>query len=219
MTIKNHPYEKFIGIKVIGIGMAVFVVLTAALSMILFKERVKAWFYLDHMEREERLGRMETERMIEELHIVPGMTVADIGAGSGLFTRRIAQRVTPGGIVYAVDINSVLLRHIAKTCDPDIVQTVSAEEMDPKIPAPVDLIFICDTLHYIPDPARYVQKMSSYLKRGGRIAVVDFITNWPPAAVKFTPGELTEWMKPAGLKKSEYHDFIKDEFLMVFIKE
>jgi ubiquinone/menaquinone biosynthesis C-methylase UbiE len=143
---------------------------------------IKAVFYIDHMERDERISGMYTDRIIESLNLKSGLKITDIGAGSGLFSRKMAKRVAPG-MLYAVDINKKLLQHIDQTNSKGNIKnikTVLAEEHDPKIPEPVDLIFICDTLHYIDHQEQYIETTSSYLKKGGRIAVIDFRKNWPP---------------------------------------
>jgi len=180
---------------------------------------VKAVFYIDHMERDERVSRMRVDRIVDDLNIGPGDTVADIGAGSGLFTRKMAAKAGSTGTVYAVDINEKLLRHIEKTAPGEAsakIVTVKAEEMDPKIPAPVDLIFICDTLHYVDDPAAYVTVMASSLKPGGRIAVIDFRQNHPPGSKKFTEAELAAWMKGAGLTQVARYDYVADEYYVIY---
>ncbi len=182
---------------------------------------IKAVFYIDHMERDERISGMYINRIIESLNLKPGLTIADIGAGSGLFSRKMAKRVVHG-MVYAVDINMKLLQHIEQTNSKGSItniKTVLAEENDPEIPEPVDLIFICDTLHYIDHQEQYVETMSSYLKKGGRIAVIDFRKNWPPLSIKFTEDELIGWMKSAGLEPINRYDFIRDEFFMIFKKK
>ena len=114
---------------------------------------IKAVFYIDHMETENRTSRMHVDRIVESLELKPGETAADIGAGSGLFTRRMAERVSPGGMVYAVDINKKLLAHIEKNAGGLPIRTVLATEDDPRVPERVDLIFMCDTLHYIEKPS------------------------------------------------------------------
>ena len=92
-------------LRIVGIAIAL---LAGGLSWI------KARFYIDHMENPGRLERMQVERVVETLKLVPGSAVADIGAGSGLFTRTMAKVVAPG-VVYAVDINPNLLTHIEKS--------------------------------------------------------------------------------------------------------
>jgi len=182
---------------------------------------IKATFYIDHMERDSRVERMNIRLIIKKLEIKPGHSAADIGAGSGLFTRKIAEKTGPGGTVFAVDINRHLLDHIEETSTNDgikNIKTVLAAEDDPEIPEKVDLILICDTLHYIEMLPEYVKKMSSYVKPGGRIAVIDFKANWPPGSIKYSTEDLTLWMKAAGLKPIRSYNFIEDEFFMIFRK-
>jgi len=193
----------------------------ALIAFFFFRDWIKAAFYIDHMEREERISRMHIDRIIECLQIQPGIKIADIGAGSGLFSRKFAKHAGANGAVYAIDINGNMLNHIDKVNKREgiaNIQTVIAREDDPKIPEPVDLIYICDTLHYIKDPDKYCIAMSRYLKSGGRIAVVDFKQNWPPLSIVFTGEELTAWMESAGVKSVESYDFIEDEYLMIFKK-
>ncbi len=201
-------------------GMAVLVAALFALVPVSgCTDWIKAVFYIDHMETENRTSRMHVERIVDALSLEPGEIAADIGAGSGLFTRKMAERVRPGGTVYAVDINRKLLAHIEKTSGDLPIRTVLAGEDDPKLPAKVDLIFLCDTLHYIDKPAYYVGRMASHLGPGGRIAVIDFIRNWPPMSNRFTVDELKAWMKSAGLEVAREFDFVEDEFFIVFVKK
>ncbi len=201
-----------------GLGVLVVAVL-ALVPLSGCTDWLKAVFYIDHMETENRTSRMHVDRIIDALELGPGRRVADIGAGSGLFTRKMAERVSPGGTVYAIDINKKLLGHIEKSSEGLPVRTVLAVEDDPKVPTRVDLIFICDTLHYIDKPARYVEKMAMHLDPGGRIAVIDFKKNWPPMSNRFTVDELKGWMKGAGLVATREFDFIEDEFFIVFVKK
>ena len=179
---------------------------------------IKAVFYIDHMETENRNSRMHVDRIVESLELKPGETAADIGAGSGLFTRRMAERVSPGGMVYAVDINKKLLAHIEKNAGGLPIRTVLATEDDPRVPDRVDLIFICDTLHYIEKPSAYVSRMASHLGPGGRLAIIDFVKNWPPMSNRFTVEELKGWARAAGMEPTREYDFVEDEFFIVFVK-
>jgi arsenite methyltransferase len=197
------------------------VLLTVILSFGGFKEWIKSAFYISHMEGENRVSEMQLDRVVATLGLDAGDLVADIGAGSGLFSRKIAEKVGPHGRVYAADINRDLLRHIDEVNREKGVNniiTVAAIEDDPKIPAPVDLIFICDTMHYIDNQEKYVKRMSSYLKQRGRIAVISFKRSWPPLANRFTEDDLTAWMKNAGMDPAGSYDFIQDQYLMIFEK-
>ena len=179
---------------------------------------IKARFYIDHMESQGRLERIQVERVVETLKLVPGSAVADIGAGSGLFTRAMAKEVAPG-VVYAVDINPNLLTHIeksAKQAGLANVKTVLATEDDSRLPEPIDLLFICDVLHLMDDPELYLKGLHPHVRAGGRVAIISFVRNWPPLANQFSAAELERWMKLAGFAPVERHDFIPDQYLMIF---
>jgi arsenite methyltransferase len=183
---------------------------------------IKARFYIFHMESGERVGKLNVEKIARYLGISPGTVIADIGACSGLFTFPLARITGRGGTVYAVDINRDLLDHISGTKRPEgcgTVKTVLASEDDPKLPVPVDLVFFCDTLHYVSDQPRYLARLASYVKPGGRIAIIDFTQNWPPRSNRFTTKDLTAWMAAAGFTVSEKYDFIQDEFFFVFTRK
>lgn len=204
------PHRK--SIKIIFYAMLALIMTTGC-------DWIKARFYILHMEAEERVSKLNVQRVVDALNIGKGMVIADVGAGSGLFTVPLAKRAGSGGTVYAVDINPELLRHIAETGKPGTggtIQTVKASENDPKIPVMVDLVFFCDTLHYIADQPAYLEKLASYVKPGGRIAIIDFTRNWPPSSNRFTTQQLILWMKKAGFSVMSSHDFIEDEFFLIF---
>ena len=114
------------------------------------KGRRDAEDYIKLLETERRVESLQVERVIESLELKPGMRVADLGSGSGLFTRPLAKKVGSAGLIYAVDVDAKLLEHVAKTSGAaglGNVITVLGEFADPKVPEPVDLITIIDTLH------------------------------------------------------------------------
>lgn len=136
--------------------------------------------------------------------------MADIGAGSGLFSRPLAREVTEEGLVFAIDVNPQLLKHIEKTARNEgigNIRTVLATEQDPGIPELVDLIFICFTLHHIDQPAAYLENLGQYLKPSGRIAIVDFKEDWPSFHRQYSVEGLHGWMSVAGYVQVENHDF------------
>ncbi len=196
--------------------------LLAVLCFTVFKNFIKARFYIQHMETDDRVGDMNIDRIIAALEINPGDSVADIGAGSGLFSRKFASAVAQSGKVYAVDINSELLEHIDNTSIKSgihNIQTVLAGEKDPKLPEKVNLIFICDVLHYIDDQEKYINTASGYLNAHGRIAIISFKENWPPMANKFNEDDVAIWMKKSGLDLMSTEHFIKDHYLVIYKKK
>lgn len=177
--------------------------------------------YIKCLESPERVKRLQVEQVIESLQLSPGQRVADLGSGSGLFTRPLAQKVAKEGVVYAVDIDPALLEHVSKTAREqgvENVQTVKADEDDPKLPEPVDLIFICDTLHHIQNQSAYVKTLRRYLRPSGRIVVIDFRDRWPSGheEMKYTVQQLDGWMSGAGYSKIANHDFLENAFFLIY---
>lgn len=111
------------------------------------------------------------------LGISRGETVADIGAGTGYFTRYLVSSVSPTGAVYAVDIEPALLDHLMAREDitTKLVIPVVAEPDDPKLPAgEVDLIVLLNTWHHIGKRSKYLKLLEASLSPSGRVAIVDF---------------------------------------------
>jgi ubiquinone/menaquinone biosynthesis C-methylase UbiE len=177
--------------------------------------------YVKLLEGAERVARMQVSRVVSALQLKPGMRVADIGAGSGLFTRPIAQAVAPGGTAYAVDIDAGLLTIIARSAREQNlanIETVLAAAHDPKLPQPVDVMFICDALHHIPHQAEYLKGLRKYLKPGGRIAVIDFSERWPDGheSMAFTLMQLDAWMRAAGFTRQTSHEWLENSFFVIY---
>jgi len=118
------------------------------------------------------------ERIVDELGLQAGMTVADIGAGTGLFTRLMAPKVLPGGTVYAVDIAKAFVDHVllgARVRGWDHIEGIVCDPDDVKLPpGSVDLVYICDTYHHFEYPSRTMASIHRALKPGGKLVVVDF---------------------------------------------
>jgi ubiquinone/menaquinone biosynthesis C-methylase UbiE len=109
----------------------------------------------------------------------PGDAVADIGAGTGLFSELFAAQVGPKGVVYAVDIGPVFVKYIdrqAKRLGLDrIIKAVLNTQDSTKLPAGcVDVAFICDTYHHFEHPAKMLASIHRALRPGGRLVVIDF---------------------------------------------
>jgi len=177
--------------------------------------------YIKLLESESRVKGLQAPKIIEALKVNPDDRVCDLGAGSGLFTRPLAQKVGGKGVVYAVDIDTELLKHVERTAQEQKlanIKTILASETDPKLPEPVDLIAIIDTLHHIGNQAAYLKGLKKYLKPGGRIAIIDFSKTWPPGHEKmvYTVSDLDGWMTAAGFKRVEQHDFLDNNFFVVY---
>jgi predicted methyltransferase len=108
----------------------------------------------------------------------PGMTVADVGAGTGLFTRLFAEAVGPEGKVYAVDISEEFIRNVLRTAREQglgHVEGVVNTQRSAQLPAQaVDLVFMSDTYHHFEQPLEMMRTIFEALRPGGRLVVVDF---------------------------------------------
>ncbi len=177
--------------------------------------------YIKLLESETRIEGLQVNRVIESLNVKPGQRVADIGAGSGVFARPLAKKAGDKGVVYAIDIDPELLKYVEKTAQEKKlanIKTVLAAEDDPRLPEQVDLVVIIDALHHISNQAAYLKGLKKYLKPEGRIAILDFSKNWPPGHEKmvYTVDDLDGWMTAAGFKRIEKHDFLENNFFVVY---
>jgi ubiquinone/menaquinone biosynthesis C-methylase UbiE len=179
--------------------------------------------YAKFLEGAERVSRMQVPRVIETLGVKPGMKAADLGSGSGLFTRPIAKAAAPGGVVYAIDINDALLKIVdrsAKEQKIDNIRTVLGSADDPKLPEPVDVILICDTLHHIENRPQYLKGLAKYVRPGGRVAIIDFSKDWPAGheAMAYPLELLDGWMRDAGFARVSAHDYLDNSFFVIWRK-
>lgn len=110
------------------------------------------------------------------LGITPGETVADVGAGGGFFTFRLARAVGPKGKVYAVDVDPTMVDYLTARAEREglhNIEVVLASADDPQLPATVDLIFSCNTYHHLAQRPAYFARAKQYLRPAGRVAIID----------------------------------------------
>ncbi len=132
-----------------------------------------AWLERDEREREER-----TDLLLPELAIMPGMVVADIGAGTGYYSRRMASLVGAKGIVYAVDVQPemlAMLREAARRPGLSQIKPILGAVDDVKLPAAsVDLAIMVDVYHELEFPQEVMNSIVRALKSGGRLVFVEY---------------------------------------------
>lgn len=166
----------------------------------------------------------QPEAVIRSLSIQPGDQVADLGAGGGYFTFRLAEVVGPTGKVYAVDVDKGSLDYIARRAKElgyTNVETILAKYDDPLLPAGgVDLIFTCDTYHHLEDRTDYFDSAARYLRPGGRIAIIDLNGNSWFAKLfgHWTPKDtIRSEMGAAGYQLNSDFDFLSRQNFQVFV--
>lgn len=180
--------------------------------------------WLSTLETNNRVQSLKIADTLAKLAIKPGQIVADIGAGSGIFSLRFSLAVKPGGKVYAVDVDEKLLDHIVEAATEQgiiNVEPIFAEFDDPTLAGPVDLAFIHDTLHHIEHRELYLKNLARYLKPTGRVAIIDFKPgqgghqNQPELQV--SQEQATAWMAAAGLKPVEViSDLFTDKWFVIY---
>jgi ubiquinone/menaquinone biosynthesis C-methylase UbiE len=140
------------------------------------------------LERKEREKEEEPAKLLKMLKLEPGMNVADIGAGSGYHTFRMAPVVGPKGKVYAVDIQPEMLFLISKRMTKEGVEnieTVRGAEADPKLKEnSIDMALMVDVYHEFAQPYEMTRKLIDALKPGGRLVFVEFKKEDPKVPIK-----------------------------------
>jgi len=160
-------------------------------------------------------------KVIDALGLRAGMLVADIGAGTGYFSMRLA-RLSPGLTVYAVDIEPKMVEHLTQRAATEQLKNVSAVlaiPASPNIPMAVDVVLIVDTYHHIGSRAAYFRDLRKALKPSGRIAIVDFKKDspeGPPVEFRFTAEQIEAEMKQAGFRLDAKHDFLPRQHFLIF---
>lgn len=186
---------------------------------------------------EDWAGRFETEsrevfhhrqKVVQATGVKPDWIVADVGAGTGLFTMLFAEAVGPGGKVLAVDIAAPFLAKIrerAKDAGRPNVETVLGTDKDTKLPSgSVDLVFVCDTYHHFEFPAETLASIHRALKPGGLLVVVDFqripgtSSDWILNHVRAGKETFLREITAAGFEVLDEAGFLTENYLVRFRK-
>jgi SAM-dependent methyltransferase len=150
--------------------------------------RVMSYHGAYWLERPERKEEERPDLVLAALELKPGMKVADVGAGSGYYSSRIAERIGPGGTVYAVDVQPEMLdilRMQMKLQKVTNVTPVLGTETDPKLPpGELDLSIMVDVYHELEYPYETLAAIVKALKPGGRVVFVEFRGNDPSVPIK-----------------------------------
>jgi SAM-dependent methyltransferase len=174
---------------------------------------------LSIFDNEGRAERLQINKVMDTLGIIPGKSVADIGAGSGFFTVLAARRVGDKGTVYAVDINPEAIQYIdarLKKEDLHNVRTVLGKPNNPLLPAPVDSVLLLKTYHEIAQPVVLFRNLRHSLAKDAKVGVIDRNGNGTNHGVG--RDIVIREMKDAGYKLIQQEDYKKDgmDYFLVF---
>jgi ubiquinone/menaquinone biosynthesis C-methylase UbiE len=158
------------------------------------------------------------------LGVRPGQTVADLGAGTGYFTRPLAEVVGPTGTVLAVDVEPNLIAYLRERAAREHlsnVRAVLAAADDPRLPAAgVDAVLVVDTYHHIDDRIGYFSRLRRALRPAGRVAVVDWqkrpLPVGPEMDHKLAREQVVEEMQGAGYRRVDEPTFLPYQYFLVF---
>lgn len=180
---------------------------------------------LDYSQLFSRAGWQLPDRVVERLELSPGDRVADLGAGDGYFTFRLADAVGPAGKVFAVDVDESAvgkLRQAVEKLRYTNVEVVLAAPGDPHLPdGVIDLVFLCNVYHHLDDRVAYFDRLRSDLKPNGRVAIVEvrdflplrlFIPRGHWTALETLRGE----MAAAHYRREESFDFLPLQYFEIF---
>jgi precorrin-6B methylase 2 len=179
------------------------------------------------LERPERETEEQPQLVIDALDIKPGQTIADLGAGSGYFSFRIAPLVGPTGKVLAIDIEPTMLDTIAQRASREHVTnitTVRSSARDPNLaPHSVDLLFMVDVYHELEYPYEVMTKVRAALKPGGRVALVEYRAEDPEVMIKavhkMSERQVRREMQAAGFKHVKTVRTLPLQHLIVFERD
>jgi ubiquinone/menaquinone biosynthesis C-methylase UbiE len=166
------------------------------------------------------------DQIMDALGIGDGMAVAELGAGGGWFTIRLARRVGPNGVVYAEDIQRQMIAAIQGRIERENLKNVRTQlgtASDPRLPKnALDAVVIVDSYHEMEQPVALLRNLAASLKRDGRIGIIEFTKDGggpgPPMEERVDPEAVIRDAQAAGFKLSSREGFLRYQFMLVFGK-
>jgi arsenite methyltransferase len=180
--------------------------------------------YVAMLEDPARDAYQKPDEVLRALALRSGEQVADIGAGSGYFTLRLAAAVGASGRVYAIDVDPDMVRHLnrrLRDAGTSNVTTVLSAPDDPLLAdGSIDRFFICDTWHHIDDQTKYLALLKKMLRPGGEVVMIDFkkeaTPTGPPLAMRIAREALVRQMQAAGFRLATEHTMLPYQYFLVF---
>ena len=185
---------------------------------------VMGWQGADWLERNERVDEEEPDVALDVLKIPKGATVADIGAGSGYMTVKLARRVGPAGIVYANDVQPQMLEMLRRRIEKEKIANVTLVQGtidDPKLPpASVDLELMVDVYHEFSQPQAMLRALRQALKPGGRLVLLEYRKEDPSIPIrlehKMTVAEAKLEVEAEGFTLSKVDESLPRQHILIF---
>jgi SAM-dependent methyltransferase len=180
----------------------------------------------DWLNRPEREREENPEGALDAIGIHSGMVVADVGAGTGYMSLRLAKRVGPAGKVYANDLQPEMLRRLRENAAKagfTNIETVQGEEADPKLPPrQLDLVLLVDVYHEFSRPREMIDKIREALKPDGRLVLLEYRKEDPNVPIlpdhKMSVFEVKAELGPQGLVLSKVIETLPRQHILILQK-
>lgn len=178
------------------------------------------------LEAPDRHEWQQPARVMDALRIADGDRVADVGAGGGWFTVRLARAVGPNGRVYAEDIQPLMIESIQRRVEREGLRNVEMRlgtSEDPRLPPDLQAVLMCDVYSQVEQPVTLLRKIRDALAPNGRLGIVDFRTDGaggpgPPLDERVDPGRVIRDATTAGLVLRSEETFLKYQYFLIFGK-
>ncbi|MEQ1883555.1 MAG: class I SAM-dependent methyltransferase [Bryobacteraceae bacterium] len=163
------------------------------------------------------------DRVIAALGLKKGQSIADLGAGTGYFSVRLA-RSAAAPKVFSADIERAMVTYLRERAAKENLKNMTAVQASaesPNLPEPVDIVLIVDTYHHIGNREAYFLNVAQSLKPGGRVAIIDFKPDYPdgpPKEFRFPKEKFQSEMAKAGYKLAAEHNFLPRQQFLIFEK-
>jgi SAM-dependent methyltransferase len=180
--------------------------------------------YIALLEDPKRDEWQKPDTVIEALNLQQGQVVADIGAGSGYFTLRLARAVGPKGTVFALDVDAGMLDYLRQRLAKDALENVKTLLVPPHDPllidSSLDLAFLCNAYHHLQDREVYLRKLRKALKPNGRLVIVDFYRKdgmpvGPPMHMRLNEETVQKELQGGGLKVIQTLTFLPYQYILI----
>jgi len=181
--------------------------------------------YLFYLESPKRDQWQKPDEVLQALRLRAGDVVADIGAGGGYFTEKLARRLAPSGHVYATDVQDVMIKKLRKRVAQQALTNVTVIRAgfdDPKLPAAsCDLALFSSVYKEIQGREEYMQKVRVALKPSGRVAILEYRPEepspGPPRRYRLPEARVVAEMEAAGFTLRDRFDFLPREYFLLFV--
>jgi ubiquinone/menaquinone biosynthesis C-methylase UbiE len=165
------------------------------------------------------------DEVVKALELKNGQRIADIGAGSGYFTRRFARAVAPNGVAIGYEVDAGMVAYMKKDAAKHEIGNYRASLISPDRPeldrSSFDLIFMCNTYHHMDNRVEYLKRLKPALKEKGRVAIVDYRKDskfGPPAGLKLEENRVIDEFSKAGYRLLKKHDFLPSQYFLEFVQ-